>query len=158
MILLNFEGTKIPGDSTVTDHDKWITIDSLQFGCGRAISVVGGGKDRNTGEPSISEVTISRATDASSPDLFMQSLVGKSLGLAKFHWIQTGGQDKKVQVYIQLELTDAIIASYSFGSSGDRPSESLSINFTAISYQFDSFSGDKVTTGTAKKFDLQKIA
>ena len=33
---------------------------------------------------------------------------------------------------------------------------SVSINFTKISYQYDKFDGSKVTTGTAKKWDLEK--
>jgi len=36
MILLKF-ATAIHGDSMVDGHDDWITIDSLQFGVGRAI-------------------------------------------------------------------------------------------------------------------------
>lgn len=157
MILLKF-ATAINGDSVVDGHEKWITISSLQMGVGRAISVSGGGADRETSNPSFSELTLTKSTDIASADLFMQAVCGKSLGKAEIHFIQTGGADKKHQVYLKIELTDAIVSSYSASSGGDRPSESFSLNFTQISYQYDAFSGDKVTTGTAKKWDLTKNA
>lgn len=157
MILLKF-ATPINGDSVVAGHEKWITCASMQMGVGRAISASGGGADRETSNPSFSELTISKSTDIASADLFMQAVCGKSLGKAEIHFLQTGGADKKQQVYLKIELTDAIVSSYSASSGGDRPSESFSINFTQISYQYDAFSGDKVTTGTPKKWDLVKNA
>ncbi len=157
MILLKF-ATAINGDSIIEGHDKWITISSLQMGVGRAISVSGGGADRETSNPSFSELTMTKSTDIASADLFMQAVCGKSLGKAEIHFVQTGGADKKQQVFLKIELTDAIVSSYSASSGGDRPSESFSLNFTQISYQYDAFSGDKVTTGTAKKWDLAKNA
>jgi type VI secretion system secreted protein Hcp len=157
MILLKF-ATAINGDSVVDGHEKWITISSLQMGVGRSISVSGGGADRETSNPSFSEITLTKSTDVASADLFMQAVCGKSLGKAELHFVQTGGSDKKQQVYMKIELTDAIVSSYSASSGGDRPSESFSLNFTQISYQYDAFSGDKVTTGTPKKWDLAKNA
>ena len=157
MILLKF-ATPINGDSIVDGHEKWITISSMQMGVGRAISVSGGGADRETSNPSFSEITLTKSTDVASADLFMQAVCGKSLGKAEIHFLQTGGADKKQQIYMKLELTDAIVSSYSASSGGDRPSESFSLNFTQMSYQYDAFSGDKVTTGTAKKWDLTKNA
>ena len=155
MILLNF-ATKINGTSTVAEHDKWITCESVQFGVGRSITRSGGGKDRDTSNPSFSEVTISKATDEASAELFFQATCGKSLGKAELHFIQTGGSDAKGQAFLKVELDGAIISSYSLSSGGDRPTESFSINFNKISYQYDAFDGDKVTTGTPKKWDVMK--
>jgi type VI secretion system secreted protein Hcp len=157
MILLKF-ATAINGDSMVDSHDKWITISSLELNVGRAISVSGGGADRETSNPSFSELKLTKSTDIASADLFMQAICGKSLGKAEIHFLQTGGADKKQQVYLTIELTDAIVSSYSASSGGDRPSESFSLNFTQISYKYDAFSGDKVVTGTEKKWDLTKNA
>lgn len=157
MILLKFT-TEIKGTSTVTGHKDWITIDSLQMGVGRAISISGGGTDRDTSNPSFSEISLSKSTDIASADLFMQAVCGKSLGKAEIHFIQTGGADKKEQVFLTLELDSPIISSYSASSGGERPTETFSINFTKISYKYDSFTGEKVVTGTAKKWDLETNA
>ena len=157
MILLKFQ-TQIKGTSTVSGHADWITIDALQMGVGRAISVSGGGTDRDTSNPSFSEISLTKATDIASADLFMQAVCGKSLGKAEIHFIQTGGSDKKQQVFLTIELEGPIISSYSVGSGGERPSETFSINFTKISYKYDSFTGESVVTGTPKKWDLEANA
>lgn len=153
MILLKFE-KEIKGDSDIDKHTNWITCDSFQLGVGRMISSSGGGKSRDTGTPEFSEISISKSTDMASADLFFQSTCGDSLGKTEIHLIQTAGTDDAVQVYLTIELEDAIVTSYSVSSGGDRPSESFNLNFTKISYQYDDFSGSKKTTGTAKKFNL----
>jgi type VI secretion system secreted protein Hcp len=155
MILLKF-ATAINGESTVTGHDKWINVDSVQFGVGRSISMIAGGGDRETSNPSFSEVTFTKSMDVASTEIMMQATCGKSLGKAEVHFIQTGGTDAKGQAYCKIELEEAIVSSYSASSGGDRPSESISLNFTKISYQYDKFDGDKITTGTPKKWDLEK--
>ena len=152
MILLKF-ATEIKGDSTIKNHENWININSFQLGVGRAITSSGGGKDRDTSSPSFSEVTLTKQTDIASSDLFMQAVCGKSLGKAEIHFVQTDG-DAADQVYLKYELDEAIISNYSLSSSGERPQESFSINFTKITKQYDAFSGDKKTTGTPKKWDL----
>lgn len=154
MILLNF-ATQIKGTSKVDAHTDWIAVSSLQLGVGRAISTSSdGATDRDTSNPSFSELTFTKPTDISSADLFAQSIYGKSLGKAEIHFIQTGGTDKNDQVYLKIELEEAIISSYSLSSGGDRPTESFSLNFAKISYQYDQFDGAIVKTGTPKKWDL----
>ena len=135
MILLKF-ATAINGESTVTGHDKWINIDSVQLGVGRSITMVGGGGDRETSNPSFSEVTMTKSQDVASTDTtFGFQIPTKCAGVPD---------------------EEAIVSSYSMSSGGDRPSESFSLNFTKISYQYDKFDGDKITTGTAKKWNLEK--
>ena len=154
MILLKFE-TVIKGDSTVEKHEDWINIDSFQLGVGRSISASGGGKSRDTSNPSFSEATLAKSTDLASSDLFFQAICGKSLGKAEIHFVQTAGVDTAgAQVYLKYELQDAIVSSYSLSSGGERPSESFSLNFTKITKQYDDFSGEKKVTGTPKKWDL----
>lgn len=155
MILLKFE-TVIKGESTVANHTDWITVDSVQMGVGRSISSVAGGGDRETSNPSFSEVTCTKSTDIASAELFMQAICGMDLGKAELHFIQTGGTSAKGQVYLTLELSEAIVSSYSMSSGGDRPTESFSLNFTKISYKYDKFDGKTVTAGTAKKWDIEK--
>jgi len=156
MILLNFE-TAIKGDSTVESHKDWITIDSLQFGVGRAISSSGGGADRETSNPSFSEITLSKSMDKASTELMMQATCGRSLGLATIHFIQTGGTDSKGQHYLEYKLEKAIISSYSISSGGERPTESISINFNGFKQTYNTFKdGNVAEKGEEKGWDLSK--
>lgn len=156
MILLSF-ATAIKGSSTVESHTDWITIDSLQFGVGRAISQSGGGSDRETSNPSFSEVSLSKQMDKASTELFMQATCGKSLGTATIHFIQTGGADAKGQHYLEYKLEEAIVSSYSVSSGGDRPSESISIAFNGIKTTYNVFKDGNVSEkGAEKGWDLSK--
>ena len=152
MIVFNF-ATQIKGDSLVEGHEDWITADSLQFGVGRALSTSGGGKDREVSNPQFSEITISKSTDIASANLWYEAIQGKSLGDCEIHFVQTGAEGTS-QVYLMLTLTEAIVSSYSASSGGERPSESISLNFTKITFQYDAFDGAKKQTGTPKKWDL----
>lgn len=156
MILLKF-ATEIKGDSTVEGHADWITIDSLQWGVGRAISTSGAGKDRDTSNPSFSEVTMTKSMDVASVDLWMQAICGKSLGTATIHFIQTAGADTKQQVFLEIELSEAIVSSYSQSSGGERPNESISINFNQAKMKYSTFGeGKSATAGAFKGWDLKK--
>ena len=156
MIFLKF-AQEIKGEVAEAGHEGWINVDSIQLGVGRSVSSAGSGGDRETSNPSFSEVTFSRPTDKASPELFMQSIAGKSLGMATVHFVQTGGVDKK-QTYLTFEFDEAIVTSYSLSSGGDRPSESFALNFVKITMQYDSFTGGKVTKGNPQKWDLIKGA
>lgn len=152
MILIKF-ATEIKGQSTVDGHAGWIHVDSMQFGVGRSIAAqAAGSAKREVSSPSISEVTFSRQTDMASPELFFQACGGVSLGKCEIHLLQV--IENKPQVYLKIELEEAMISSYSTSSGGDIPSDSFSVNFAKISYQYDTFDGKKITTGTPKKWDL----
>lgn len=148
---------KINGDATHENHKQWMTLDSLQWGVGRAIATpVGSAKNREASEPSISEVTVTKQMDESSPTLFTEACTGKAMKV-EIHLVTTGDPG---DTYMEYTLTDAMISGYSVSSGGDRPSESLSLNFTKLEtkytpYDSDHNPGNPVTTSydlsTAKK-------
>lgn len=150
MILVKFTAPEIKGQSHVDGHTDWIEVDSMHWGVGRAVTFNGGKRDVNS--PSVSEVTFSRASDIASPELFFQSCGGPGSGKCLIHVLQV--VENRPQVYLTIELEGALISNYSISSGGDRPSDSFSVNFTKISFQYDNYDGKKVTTGTAKKWDL----
>ena len=152
-IYLKFE-VKIMGESKAKGYEEQIPIEGVQWGCGRGISVVGGGNSRETSKAAISEVTLSKSTDISSPDLFIQSCVGKSLTKATLTWVNSGGVGSENQVYQTIVLDAPIISSYSQSSQGDRPMESFSINFDAIEFFFQGWDGNAQTKGPKKSFDV----
>jgi type VI secretion system secreted protein Hcp len=152
VILIKF-ATEIKGQSSVDGHIGWINIDSMQWGVGRSVaSQSGGSAKREVSSPSVSEVTFSRATDMASPELFFQACGGVSLGKCEIHLLQV--VENKPQVYIKIELEEALISSYQTSCGGERPTDSFSVNFTKVSYEYDTFDGKKVVTGTPKKWDL----
>jgi type VI secretion system secreted protein Hcp len=154
MILLQFKGDVIKGTSQVEGHKDWITVDSIQLGVGRSISTTGRGGDRDTSNPSFSEITISRATDKASPIIFGQAVHGVSLGEAIIHFLQVGEKDK-TRIYLEYVLSEPIVSSYSVSSGGDRPTETFSITFTKIKEKYtEFFQGGKTGEQTEFGWDL----
>ena len=127
-IYMDFEGIK--GDATDKDHKKWIVVDSCQWGVGRGISTpTGAAAKRESSNPSVAEVVITKPLDVASGKLFGESLVGVAGKKVKFHFAATDGK-----IFLEIALENVLVSSYSLSSGGDRPSESWSLNFTKIEY------------------------
>jgi type VI secretion system secreted protein Hcp len=131
-IYMKFEG--IDGDVTATGHVKWIELNSMQWGVGRGIaSATGQAAEREASAPSISEVTITKMMDKTTPLLFTESLIGDGKKV-EIHLVKTGKD--KLDVFMEYVLTDTMISGYSVSSGGDTPSESLSLNFTKVELKY----------------------
>jgi type VI secretion system secreted protein Hcp len=125
----------IKGETTQVTHKEWIEVNSFQFGVGRGISSgVGGGSKREATAPSVSEITVTKTMDVASPLLLKEAIGGKAV-TAKIELTQTDNKGTHVsfQKYI---LTNTLVSGYSVSSGGDRPSESLSLNFTKIDSEY----------------------
>lgn len=132
-IYMNYDSLAIKGDVTEEKHKDWIEVNSFQWGVGRGISSpTGGSADRESSAPSISEIVVTKPTDLSSTKLLDATLQGEG----KTVIIDFCKTDKaNLEVYMTYTLTNTMISGYSLSSGGDRPSESLSLNFTKIEFK-----------------------
>jgi type VI secretion system secreted protein Hcp len=123
----------IDGDVTAAGHEKWIEINSAQFGVGRGISSpTGGSADREASAPSVSEIVVTKPTDVASTKLFNEALQGEGTDVT----IDFCKTDKgKLETYMTYTLTNTMVSSFSMSSGGDRPMESLSFNYTKIEFK-----------------------
>lgn len=128
------------GESDAEGHkgsDGWMEAGSISFGSGRAISTpVGSATKREASAPHIAEIQISKLQDSTSPLIFQESLIGKA-GDCTIDLTQTG--EGKLETYCTIKLTNALISNYSLSGSGERPAESISINFTKIEYTYQGY-------------------
>ncbi|MDH3325454.1 MAG: type VI secretion system tube protein Hcp [Gammaproteobacteria bacterium] len=137
-IYCQIEGIK--GKVTAKGHEDWIDCSSMQWGVGRAISSsVGTSADREASKPSISEVSITKLMDESSPGIFTEACVGK--GKKVVIDLCTVGTDQ-INTYMSYELEDCMISGYSVSTGGDRPSESISLSFTKLEMKFTPYDKD----------------
>ncbi|HVW54544.1 MAG TPA: type VI secretion system tube protein Hcp [Rhizobiaceae bacterium] len=142
-IYLKYEG--IDGEATQDQHQKWIDINSLQWGVGRGISTVSGSAaNREASEPSVSEVVVTKMMDIASTKLLTEAVTGRDGKTVEIHFVTTGNPG---MTYAEYKLTGALISGYSVSSGGERPSESISINFTKIEYKMTPYD-DKNKAGT----------
>lgn len=144
----------IDGDVTHQGHEKWLDINSFQWGVGRGIStLVGSAKNREASEPSISEVSVTKEMDASSVKLFTEACTGQKGKKVQIHLVSTGNPG---QTYMEYTLENALVSSYSVSTGGsDRPIESISFNFTKIETKYTAL-GEGNDTGSplSASYDL----
>jgi type VI secretion system secreted protein Hcp len=143
----------IKGDVTAEGHkgaEGWVEVNSFSFGVGRGIaSPVGGSDDRESSAPSVSEITLSKPMDVSSVSWLEEGLWGEGKDVT----IDFCKTDKdKLEVYAQYKLYNCMVSGYSVSSSGDRPVESLSLNFAKFEFVFTAMkdsnaAGDNPRTG-----------
>ena len=134
-IYMQYEGIK--GAVTEAGHKEWIELESCQFGSSRHITIaVGRGTNRDASAPSISEVVVTKYQDCASADL-IKAAVGGEGKTVKIDFCKT--DKEKLEVYLNLELANTLVSSFQSSGAGgtnhDRPMESLSLNFTKITYK-----------------------
>ena len=130
-IYLHYEG--IEGQATHQEHSKWIDIGSVQWGIGRGIL-----DSHRVDRQSRSERAKHQRDHHHKDDgqFLAQDLHGIGDGrkgkTVKIHFVSTGSPG---ETYVEYTLTNTLISGYSISSGGDRPTESLSLNFTKIEYK-----------------------
>lgn len=154
-IFMEYDGGGIKGDATAESHTDWITLQSFQFGVGRGIaSPVGSAENREASTASVSEIVVTKSMDAASGPLW-QELVKNTTGKpVTIDFTSTSGGADNTFMYVKLENT--LVSGMSFSSGGDRPSESLSLNFTKIEtkYMVQAKEGTDATGGSAITYDI----
>ncbi len=153
MIALNFD-TQIKGSCILDNHKDWIDVDSVSFGVNRSVQFKSAGADRTTSVAHFSEISLSRMVDIASADLFAQSISGESLGKATIDLIRSDTNSHKT--YMQIILHEPIITAYNISSGGgETANETLTINFTKISVEYND---EGVNQSQQKGWDLTKSA
>lgn len=117
----------IEGESTAQGHEQWIELTSYQFGASNP-------DPRAASAPSVSELVVTKSVDLSSPLLFQAVGAGTAFANALLDVTRTAAG--QTQTYMKYELSDVFITSYSVSSSGERPTESLSLNFTKVEFSY----------------------
>jgi type VI secretion system secreted protein Hcp len=124
-----------PSKSSATDdkHKETIEIASWSFGASNPTSVgsTGMSSGREASTPSVSEIVVTKNMDKSSPMLAKGASKGKTTQELKKQTTYNGDS------YYVITLTDVMVSSWQTSSSGgDRPMESISLNFTKIEWNY----------------------
>ncbi|MFP7674511.1 Hcp family type VI secretion system effector [Marivita sp. S0852] len=124
----------IPGDATHETHKKWMDIESIHWNVSRNMTTnAGSTANREASEPTVSEVVLTKVSDSSSTKLFAEACTGKTGKLTTIHMVTTGNPG---ETYIEYKLTNTLVANYSIDSAGDRPVETIRLNFTKMEVKY----------------------
>ncbi len=120
----------VKGSVTAKGFEEQIAVDSFSFGMGRAIGLTtGNSTSRETGTPSMSEITVTKKMDHATGPLLDASLRSTTAAVT-LSFIRT--ENNKPVVYLQVDLEAVLISGVSIASEGDVPKESISLSYTKI--------------------------
>jgi type VI secretion system secreted protein Hcp len=120
----------ITGSVTAQGYEGWIELSSFQWGVSRSIGTAArGAAGRESASPTISEIAVTKRGDASSVGLLRYALGG---ALDKTFIISFTTTTARPIEFLQYQLENVGLSSFSVRSDGDIPVESLSLNFTKI--------------------------
>ena len=129
-IYLQIDG--IQDDTSPADHGKWMDIEQMKWNISRNMHSV---PDMEAGdEPTISDVTLTRVRDDFSTRLFEESCAARDRRRAVIHLVTMRSPG---ETHIEYTLENTLIANYSVDSSGDRPIETIRLNFTGMQVKQD---------------------
>ena len=131
-------GKTIKGDATLEALDGWINIHSFSWKIHWSVTTRAGmNGPRDAKHPSIDELTIKKESDNSSRYL-LDAITRNTYSNPKgedcvIRFLSTGqGSNINEMIYQEFTFYDSLITSVQFDSSGDRPVETITLNFTGI--------------------------
>lgn len=128
----------IKGESMDAEHSGDIEVLSWSFGASQGGMMMGRPSMMGSQQPpppGPGAMTITKSYDKASPKLLEACARGQHIPKAVLSVRKTGGGQ---QQYLTYELENVMISGYSMSSGGDRPTESLSLNYTKIQFKNDS--------------------
>lgn len=146
---------KIDGPVTTKGFEKQIEILSFSLGTSRMIGTAArGSTNREHAEPTLSEVTLTKNWDTASANLFQDAVAGTmdKKAILTFTTTSKGATEK----FLEIDMENVGLSSYQLGGGMEGPpTESISLNFTKISYTPYAIDvGGKATKGTPVNYDL----
>ncbi|OFX14193.1 MAG: type VI secretion effector protein (Hcp) [Alphaproteobacteria bacterium RIFOXYD12_FULL_60_8] len=134
-VILMKPGEDIPGESLMKGYEKQIELLSFSHGLSMQVTNDQSNTVRTSGKPNIMEMTITKYMDGASPKLYDYLLRGADIGQVI---ITTGRNDSGAVLPFMIYTMDEVLVSSisSSGGGGDKPVETLTLNFTRINWEY----------------------
>jgi len=138
-------------------------IDILSFSFGASMpSVVGvgsSGAESRAGRAHLSDVSIMKVADSTSPVLFGYCTTGFIIPKVSVYYAQqTGSTSATPENFYEIDLTNATVTSYQDSGSSENPTESISFAFQTVQIGYKAESADGKPAGMVQKsYDLLKL-
>jgi type VI secretion system secreted protein Hcp len=146
-IFIKIDG--IEGESHDDKHKNEIDIQSFSFGVSQGGSF-GGGGGGGVGKANFQDVHFTKYADKASPKLFHASASGEHIKKAEITFRKAG---KEQQEYFKITISDCLVSSYQVSDSAGGamlPSESVSLNFAKIEFDYKEQKPDGTLGGSVK--------
>jgi len=143
----------IDGESTDSKHKDEIEVLSFSWNIKQTIVTDGGGGG-GAGKAQVSDFSIVKHIDRSSPVLMAAVCTGEHIRDAMFTVEDPRAKGSKGgEAFLKIKLTDVLISSFQTGGGGtDQPMDQVSLNFAKIEVAVRDSTG-KWTQGTSCDFN-----
>lgn len=143
----------VEGESTLKGYEKKIQCMSFSHGVSMPLHMDPSGGGRSVARAQFQDFSMMKYLDQTSPKLNFYCATAKELGDVTIWLLQTEGGGTEVRMeYI---LNDAMLTSVSASTGGGLPMESITLNFTKISWTYNQQSKDAAKKGKfPATFDL----
>src|SRR5262249_24200418 len=134
-IFMKYDGIS-KGSSTTKGHlgsEGWMEVKSVKWGIGRGIRPATQGTEREGLSPTGSEIVVTKDLDMASYRLFEEGTQGAGKTVT-IHFTKTNKDQQ--DTYMEYILSNTLVSGFSTNSTGDRPVETVSLNFTKIEYNY----------------------
>ncbi|MDE3136164.1 MAG: type VI secretion system tube protein Hcp [Acidobacteriota bacterium] len=138
-----------------TTRKNAIDIYSFSFGASMPVSIQQAGGESRAGRANFQDVSVMKAVDKTSPQLFQDCISGDFL--TKVEVIYDKPMGDKQEDYFKIEMENAIITSISLSGSNENPVESLSFAFKKIKVSYNPEVDKSLQGFVDKGFDLEKL-
>lgn len=134
-VYLQIDGIK--GESADSSHAGWIECVTVQWSMSQpksATSSTGGGHTAERAE--LSDITIQKLADLSSPILMQTCVMGKTLPRAKLEFLRADGQGERVK-YFEIELENVLVGAVTpVVHEGSILSETIGLKFSKVKWKY----------------------
>ena len=149
--LLAISGVK--GSSTLDGHKDEIECLAWSFNLAQNCSMHKSGRERTISNPQFSDITITKESDISSTELFRLCATAKEID--KIVLTVERKADGENKSHIKIEMEKVILSHYSISNGGERPVETICLNYVKIKMEYHHQSADgKVSGKTDFGYDL----
>jgi type VI secretion system secreted protein Hcp len=150
----------LPGPST--SRKDAIDILSFSFGASNTVSISSAsGAESKSGRANLSDVSIMKVLDKTSPLLFQHCVTGTPFKKATLFYDKPMGDkaDSKPEDYFKIEMTNVLISSIQLSGSNENPVESLSMAFETVKvgYNPEKPGGKSLAGFIEKGYDLKTL-
>ena len=139
-------GSEVKGESNLTDFkDK---MELLSFSHGVAMQITGdiSNSERTSGKPNHQDMTVTKYLDQASPVLNQSCCEGKPF--PKVDIVIGRNESGKVVELMRYTMKNCLISSVSVGGGGgDKPVETLTINYNQLTWNFTAQTPEASTEG-----------
>jgi len=144
-----------PGPST--SKPDAIDILSFSFGASQTSTIGAGssGGEARAGRASVSDITIMKVLDKTSPLLFDDCVTGNFLKKVDIIYDKPMGDNQ--EDYFKIHLEDALITSIQLSGSSENPVESISFAFSKVKVSYNPEENGSLKGFIDKGFDVLKL-